>query len=120
MKREGGQEKGSAGETEERLVSEEQTRNCGGCPLNTQFWERPGLQKRRLAAWSPAFGLALRASTGEPESPSTDLGSHLVREPRVMISIRAWPGHWGEERDWQKEVRGTKIRSCHPNLGIPE
>lgn len=57
MKREGGQEKGSAGETEERLVSEEQARNCGGCPLNTQFWEKPGLQNAdsqrglRLSVW---------------------------------------------------------------------
>lgn len=36
---------------------------------------------------SPTLSLAVIESTGELGSPSTDLGSHLLWEPRAMISI---------------------------------
>lgn len=112
--------RGRLGRWRKCLVSEEQIGNRGGRPLNTQFWERPALQNADTRNGAPVFGQAGTASAGEPGSPSTDLGSQLLWKPRVMISIRAWPGHWGEEPDWQKEVRGTKIRSCHLNPGIPD
>lgn len=60
---------------QECLVSGRTDRNCGGCLLNTQLWER----QNSHPAWR-SLALRLSESTGELESPSTDLGPHLLQE----------------------------------------
>ena len=56
-------------------------KNCGGCPLNTQLWER----QNSHPAWR-SLALRLSASTGELESPSTDLGPLIYSRSQVMIT----------------------------------
>lgn len=94
--------KGSGRETEECLVSKEQTRNCSGCPLEHPVLGRDLAGKMRTREcthtrahmhthtppeWTPALELAVTESTRELASPSTDMGSYLLWEPRVMLRV---------------------------------